>query len=188
MDGGPISMRNIGGTVSNSFTVGRGGATFHQGTTAPDSSIGENGDLYIRRGDDPTLYWKVLDTWLNLDDNTASFTRGTVTAGTNGTVSLTSVIGIIRSQYTIDNIDITVDSWIVRVDATPLDTTYLVLPDSIEGRAVIIKDETGRPDLREVRVSHPGLIDGAPYLSMTTEHAFIEMIFTNGAWRVLGRG
>jgi hypothetical protein len=182
-------MRNVVGTVANSFTVGQAGATFHQGTTVPATNLGENGDLYLRHGGSPDLYWKVLDTWINIDHNTATFTRGTVMAGTNvGTVSLSSVICIIRSQYTVDNIDITVDSWNVKVDAAPLDTTYFVLPDSVEGRSIIIKDETGRPDIREVQISHPDLIDGAPYLSLTTERAFIEMIFTNGAWHVIGRG
>jgi hypothetical protein len=58
------TIYNMKGTSHNSFTIGKRGPTVYQGSTNPDNSNGDNGDLYILKDSEVQhLYIKQNNTW-----------------------------------------------------------------------------------------------------------------------------
>lgn len=74
---------NMKGTSFSTFTIGKKGATLHQGTDAPVSGLGDDGDIYVQRGATSALWQKVSSTWEVIGTESAKIFTGTTSVDTN---------------------------------------------------------------------------------------------------------
>lgn len=179
-------VRRLDGTTVATFTIGLRGPTIWQGTTAPMTGDGKNGDLYVRQGATPSFYAKVNNVWTAIGVTTV-FTRSTALRGVDLTVSSgDTMIAVLRNPYTTDSMDVTIDADDVTIDADAGATTNLTLPTGVEGKTLTIKDESGLASTFSIVVTGSN-IDDTTTQTISTAYGLLELVYAGGAWRVVGR-
>lgn len=147
---------NISGTTAPSFTIGKGGATIHQGTTVPDPAVGSTGDLYVRHGSSAGLFQKEAGGWKATN---SSFVRQQV--GRGSTTAINDV-----ATY-------------VAVIAGTTGTTTLSLPTGQIGKQITIKDEVGAGSVLIL-----GVIDGVTNYTISAAKGSVTLLWA-GAWMIV---
>lgn len=180
----PTSVRNLSGTSRSNFSLGVSGLVIHAGEDEPDDDLGQDADIYIRSAGAVSLYMKELGAWEPLFEE-ESVVIQTVYRGDTVFMDIdATLVRIIRSPYTIDTTDIIADSTMT-IDAAPRGTiTTLGLGVSAEGRQVIIQDISATAS--EFNVYIPTAVDGTSQ-TLDSDRAMIEVVYSDSAWRVIGR-
>lgn len=177
--------RNLSGTSRSSFTLGITGATIHHGDDDPENTLGQDSDLYIRTSEPMNLYVKVEGDWEVLFEEDPTVVQDVYRGDTLFVDIDATVVRVLRSPYTVDNEDITIDSGLVTVDSAPRgNLTTVALGVSAEGRQIIIQDVSSRAG--EFNIYIPTSVDGAAQ-TLSSNRAVIEVVYANSAWRVIGR-
>lgn len=181
-----MTNRLYTGTTEATFRLGLVGPRLHHGETVPDDVLGENGDLYVRTGSSPGLYSRLAGSWKSLREE-ETFVNAPVARGEILTVDPSAtLVTVFRNPYTIDTIDMTIDTTVETIDSQPTNLhTTVVLPTGVEGQTLTIKDVSGLYEAFEIRVT--GWVDDAVQASMTAISSKMELLFSGGSWRIVGR-
>ncbi len=180
-----MTQRFVTGTTQESFQLGLSGPTIRGGGDTPLDVLGADGDLFVRVGSSPGLYGRMAGSWRLLREEEA-FVRQTVARGETLAVTGARLVTVYRNPYTIDTIDMTIDTTFTTIDAGPThEFTTVVLPTGVEGQSLTIKDVSGRHTAFEIRVT--GQIDNASQHSMAAIGSKLELVYSSGYWRVVGR-
>ncbi len=92
-----VAKTNSAGTLSNVFSIGKGGPTIRQGSGIPSSGTGSDGDVYLRYGTSGA-YIKSSGDWQLLTPNALPLTGGILT----GTLSHQGLI--LTEGFAIDQV------------------------------------------------------------------------------------
>ncbi len=147
---------NISGTTAPGFTIGKDGATIHNGTTAPASNLGNLGDLYVRSGPSAGLFQKEAGGWKSTNSN---FVRQEIARGSSALVSDAATY--------------------VAIISGPAGTTTLTLGAGSLGREVTIKDEIGTGSIVIL-----GDIDGLAQYDISAPRGSVTLLWADH-WMVV---
>ena len=179
-------IRRVDGTTVNRFTIALHGPTIWQGLTPPSNEDGEDGDLYVVQTEAGGFYSKVEGAWSLIIDDSGSQSRVETHRGVDLIVSSGTLVVVVRNPYTCDSIDHTVDNLTITADNDPGEETNVLLPDGPDGRQIIVKDESSIAGTYNVVISSSDNIDGVAEQEITTSKGFLELVYSGGAWRVVG--
>jgi hypothetical protein len=181
-------FRKIDGSTYFNFTIGLRGPAIWQDVASPDDLDGNDGDLFIHQGSTPRFYSKSSGSWMIIANDSAAV-RGTAIRGVDLTLSSgDSLLAIIRNPFTIDSTTTKIDSEIVTIDNDVSSTTVVTLGAGTEGQSLVIKDEAGLAGSFTIRATDSGgQIDGSTYQDIASSWGYIELLYSSGAWRVVGR-
>lgn len=181
-----MTKRLYTGTTGATFHLGLLGPTLHHGSAVPLDSLGANGDLYVRTGDSPGLYSRQVGSWEALGEE-ETFVHDPVARGEVLAVDPSAkLVTVFRNPYTIDTIDMAIDTIIETIDRQPTNAyTTVALPTGVEGQTLTIKDVSGLYEAFEIRIT--GSVDGTSQASMIAISSKMELLFSDGSWRIVGR-
>lgn len=158
------TFSNLSGTTSPSFKIGKGGVTIHQGTAAPDSGDGLDGDLYIRTGSSSAIYQKIDGTWTTTND---VFIRQQVAMGATANATGTYV-AVVAGQAANTNVTLHAGSL---------------------GQKITIKDEVGNAAVRAITISSltGETIDGSSSYTIASNYGSVTLNHIGSSWIVIRR-
>ena len=179
-------IRNLFGTTADAFALSLHGPVLRHGNGVPSNSLGGNGDLYLRTDGGVSIYMKATGVWTAIDFQEPVAVETVWRGEIINVAGETTIVRVIRNPYTIDTIDITIDSTIVDISATPSsDRTTIHLPTTPEGHGITIKDVTGTAALWEIDIVEP--MDGQSSQTLAEDNAVMELMYSGSAWRIVGR-
>lgn len=182
-----MTYRHLTGTTQESFALGLAGPSLRGGVDAPVDAVGSDGDLYVRVGATPGLYCRQAGSWRELHEEQAFIHQPIARGDILQVDPTTTLVTVYRNPYTIDTIDLSTDETdLVSIDAQPTNEyTTVQLPGGTEGQSLAIKDVSGRYAAFEVRIT--GLIDDEAQASIQDISAKLDLLYSTGSWRIVGR-
>lgn len=154
---------NLGGTTAPNFTIGKNGATLHQGTTAPSNATGKDGDIYVRTGASPGLFQKRSGAWVSVSEDT--FSRQAIINGATGTINdLATYVGV-------------TGPW-------SAGASILTLPSGFAGKQLTVKDESGQAEAHPITITG-ATIDGQPSYVISVNYGSVTLSHSGTAWFVV---
>jgi hypothetical protein len=156
----------ITGTVKDYFSIGKKGPSIRHGDTIPTSGQWGEGDLYVCRTEPPSLFLKSNGDWHPINKRKVS---QSLPGGSESTIAGGAHIIFITAPNGLD------------------EQTVLNLPEGEDGKIIVIKDESSNAALTPIHLVSADLIDGVAEYIIDGEYALIEIMFSGGSWRVVGR-
>jgi len=154
---------NISGTMAASFSIGKNGPTVHQGANVPLIGLGNNGDIYIKHGTSPALFFRRATGWTLIETDLILETVST-------------------STHTLNS-----DTNYVIVTPASGGTTITLAP-GITGKHLVIKDRGGAgTDNITITPDGSETIDGASTYTVNSDNGAISMIFINDEWIITSK-
>lgn len=151
---------NHTGTTSETFTIGKGGATIHHGDGVPAGDLGTDGDLYIRHGESSGFYQRVDGAWKAI---TIGFIRQEVQQGDDSAILADA-------------------SYVALVDGEAA-ATGLTLPEVVPGTTIVVKDETGTAGTYPITIGGAP-VDGQENYVVSTNYGSVTLAFFT-SWMVV---
>lgn len=177
-------LTNASGTTAEAFRIGKGGPTILKGFSIPANSLGQNGDLYIRHGNDQGgLFYKSNNRWRSSGEFAEDAT-GCELFPSNSvkTVANTTSVVLIEKPTTYDNTTITWDQTDVWFGPT-----IITLPTGREGSPLSVKDLGGAASVNIYLIPPSGItIDGENQYVINKNYGSVSLIFAGGHWRIIG--
>jgi len=150
--------------MADQFRIGKGGPTILQGSSSPDNSLGNNGDLYVQIGTSPRLYIKQITGWYVSSDPVNGYIREAVTnSGTTQINFDTTYVGVNVSN-----------------------AATIQLNTGIAGKTVTVKDEGGTAGSNTITVigQSGDAIDGQSYWSIDINYGFLTLVYNGAEWSI----
>lgn len=173
---------HLTGVTATSFRLGLTGPTIYAGANLAE--VGVNGDVFFRTGSQSNWYTRANGAWEPLIvPSIVAAQIQTVMRGIPATINAgVTYVGISADTATVDSDLIRTDSTSYTADLEPQAVTTITLPNGVEGVTIIVKDEqTTYP----FALASNQQVDGQP--SQETPEGALEVIFSGGAWRLVGR-
>jgi hypothetical protein len=167
---------NYAGTMANQFQIGRLGTTILQGETDPDNTLGNNGDIYVKKTTSASLFIKMDGSWMRMSDPRFYFSRETVKIGQSITVGMnTTYVGVTTDPD--------------RTNEVITDPTNIYLPTGVTGKKITIKDESGLvPDSNIFiypKVGSTDLIENYDQVDIQKNYGSLTLIYDD-QWYIIG--
>lgn len=157
---------NANGTVSNSFSIGKSGRgiVIYQGDSVPSDSIGNIGDIFVKRSIEPLLMKKNSTGWSNICN------KEVLSLSTNNTLNPTQS----QTVYLVDT------------SSSPVTLTLSSLSLEV-GKEIIIKDASGSASINNITIETEGdeLIDTKTSFEIALDHTSTTMLCDGYNWHII---
>lgn len=168
----PSIIVNAKGTSSSSFSIGKRGVVIYQGSVTPSDTLGNDGDVFIKRGSQCNILIKNESTWVAVGEITASTPQypylSTISSDT--TVDFSESEGVLLVDSSSNNVVVTLSSNILT-----------------SGKRITIKDSSGTSSSNSITIQTESsqLIDGQSSITIGANYSAITMICDGSNWFII---
>ena len=168
----PQIIVNAQGTSSNSFSIGKRGVVIYQGSITPTNSLGNNGDVYIKKGTNCNILIKNEGEWVAIGDISQAPYPSVTSISTSQTIDFSGPEGFCLVDTTDASVTVTLSNNL-----------------NVAGKRVTIKDSSGTTSslFRNITVATEGaaLIDGDSTVTINSNYSSITLISDGTNWHII---
>ncbi|ASV44177.1 hypothetical protein PBI_SCTP2_162 [Salicola phage SCTP-2] len=157
-------LSNITGTTNTFYKIGKRGICLFQGNSMPDSTLGNNGDVYFTKTSPPSIYRKENGLWYEIGIKKIE------------TVSSDTVL-----------INSTAEQYYLADSQSSQLTLTISSSNTIKGYCITIKDKSGTSETNNITIDTEGneTIDGDTVFTINNNYNSITMICDGSNWFII---
>lgn len=164
---------NAQGTSSSSFSIGKRGVVIYQGSVTPSDTLGNDGDVFIKRGSQCNILIKNEGAWVAVGEIAANTPQYPYVASISAdqTADFAEAEGFFMVDASASSVVLTLSSNIV-----------------VGGKKLTIKDSAGVTSSQSssitIQTQNSELIDGQSSITIGANYSSISLISDGSNWYI----